>query len=70
MPSIPRNLDADLCAIIDDLERRHILVVTQDTIVTARANVPEVTTRWIASHSVREQGNADTRTNSATDTKA
>lgn len=70
MSRLRRNFDAELGAIVDDLERKHLLVVTRESVAALPIHGVEITTKWVSSHSTRGQDNADARTHSAADSEA
>lgn len=69
MLQIRRDFDAELSAMISDLERQHLLVVTRESVIAPRTDRSEFSTIWVSSNSIEGQGNADTRANSATNSE-
>lgn len=70
MSRIRRDFDVELGAIIEDLERQHLLIVTRESMAAPHTDTAEISTKWVTSHTMKGLGNADARTYSTADTEA
>jgi hypothetical protein len=70
MSRVRRDFDAELGAIIEDLERQHVLVVARESMAAPHTDKAEISTKWVTSHTIKGLGNADARTHSTADTEA
>lgn len=70
MSRVRRDFDAELGAIIEDLERQHLLVVKRESMAAPHDDKVEIATEWVSSHLIRGLSNADARAHPTADSEA